>query len=1067
MQTVDGGVSTSFIARVQYEKKLSGKARLQEYFLEDHKSSLRIRQFNLFIKILSCIFYCMRVELGEEGLPDSIKVTYGDKEIPAYEYLLWVNSNEYLWLAQTIVAVVSISETVIIFYLTYKGSILGILLDVHFLLELITSAPLIVTIFVSKWRTILYVPIFLNCWLANAILQDILHNFHRVSQLNHSVLSKRQMVALLSVLFSLIFTGTCGMEHLQRAGYRRFNLFNSLYFVMVTFSTVGYGDWYPDVWMSRLYVVVLIIVAFLVLPSKIEALGQTWLEREKSVYDYTKGFSHEEGIHVVVTITHLEPDFIQDFLNEFFAHPKHQGYLVVLLSPCDLDNRMKMLLRIPLWSHRIVYVRGSALKDEDLERAHMTTAKACFILSSRHAKDKNASDEQTILRSWAIRDFAHNVPQYVQVFGEEAKMHIRNAAAVICEEEFKYCLLANNCISPAISTFVTLLMYTSRGEEGQNSSEGWQRLYGFHSGNEIYDIEACKSRFFGPYIGKTFTEASFNAHQRYGVCLIGLKIGTKDSRILLNPGRTYLIQPTDWLYYIALTNEESLKEFQRKQRQSSRITSSFTSEDIDKKPQEYPMLCFKQNKRKPSTKVTPRGSPRDGFNDLLQSNSLLCQQSRDILSPVKESSSSDEEIISTERDRGPCQICSPTDICIAQSTVKTKPPLNSYAMSSNSTACHVLKYPRPLCCLELSKKCEHCPFESATDYNWRNSPLILAIDKISSGINNLLFPLRAFYLPVHSLQPIVFILELDGQLEPCRSFLDMIAHFPDVFWMKGEMSNLDDLLNAGISTAEHLIILKEDTSVEEEHLADCKVIISMQKISGMFPKLKLTTELTHSSNMRFLTPLFDFDEFSLQQSKCEERERKRGSNLAFMFRLPFSSGKVFSAHMIDRLLYQTFLKNYLVDFIKLLLGMDQTSASGYLSFITITEEDLWIRTYGCLYKKLCSSASDIPIGIFRSEKMKNVNSNNALFSAYRSSTAELVSQRMRSLVRYYNCDHANLISYVIINPSPDLTINAGDIIYIIRAPVSENMKDKVSNSEIGLRRSMKLSRQTTLFRSDA
>lgn len=36
----------------------------------------------------------------------------------------------------------------------------------------------------------------------------------------------------------------------------------------------------------------------------------------------------------------------------------------------------------------------------------------------------------------------------------------------------------------------------------------------------------------------------------------------------------------------------------------------------------------------------------------------------------------------------------------------------------------------------------------------------------------------------------------------------------------------------------------------------------------------------------------------------------------------------------------------------------------------ITEDDLWIRTYGRLYQKLCSSNGDIPIGIYRTEAHK-------------------------------------------------------------------------------------------------
>lgn len=177
------------------------------------------------------------------------------------EYLIWVDTGDFLWLIQTIVAIISIGETILIFYLTYKGSLLRLCFNVPFLLELITSFPLILTvsynvalrypmcrisyipclkqllpyfqIFVKEWRQF-YVPIFLNCWLANGILE--FHDLHRVSQVNTTALS-RQMTGLFSTLFCLIFSGACGIEHLQRSGIRRFNLFQGFYFVMVTFST--------------------------------------------------------------------------------------------------------------------------------------------------------------------------------------------------------------------------------------------------------------------------------------------------------------------------------------------------------------------------------------------------------------------------------------------------------------------------------------------------------------------------------------------------------------------------------------------------------------------------------------------------------------------------------------------------------------------------------------------------------------------------------------------------------------------------------------------------------------
>ncbi|GIY36358.1 potassium channel subfamily T member 1 [Caerostris extrusa] len=57
----------------------------------------------------------------------------------------------------------------------------------------------------------------------------------------------------------------------------------------------------------------------------------------------------------------------------------------------------------------------------------------------------------------------------------------------------------------------------------------------------------------------------------------------------------------------------------------------------------------------------------------------------------------------------------------------------------------------------------------------------------------------------------------------------------------------------------------------------------------------------------------------------------------------------------------------MITFVRLLLGIDQAPGSGFLSSMKITKEDMWIRTYGRLYQKLCSSTCEIPIGIYRTQ----------------------------------------------------------------------------------------------------
>lgn len=74
-----------------------------------------------------------------------------------------------------------------------------------------------------------------------------------------------------------LFHSVCGIQHFQRAGHRHLNLFQSTYYVVVTFSTVGYGDFVPDIWPSQLYMVIMICVALIVLPTQVIELLLNYL----------------------------------------------------------------------------------------------------------------------------------------------------------------------------------------------------------------------------------------------------------------------------------------------------------------------------------------------------------------------------------------------------------------------------------------------------------------------------------------------------------------------------------------------------------------------------------------------------------------------------------------------------------------------------------------------------------------------------------------------------------------------------------------------------------------------
>eukprot|EP00069_Balaena_mysticetus_P017009 bmy_10115T0 len=322
------------------------------------------------------------------------------------------------------------------------------------------------------------------------IIQAALFRVQVEFYMNENTFKERLKLFFIKNQRSMPYTlvNICGIQHLERIG-KKLNLFDSLYFCIVTFSTVGFGDVTPETWSSKLFVVAMICVALVVLPIQFEQLAYLWMERQKSGGNYSRHRAQTEK-HVVLCVSSLKIDLLMDFLNEFYAHPRLQGRDIRQTTSTQHDKNLGLkLCEMPKQ-----FASGFKLKE--------------LVLYT-------GQDHQTILRAWAVKDFAPNCPLYVQILKPENKFHIKFADHVVCEEEFKYAMLALNCICPATSTLITLLVHTSRGQEGQQSPEQWQKMYGRCSGNEVYHIVLEESTFFAEYEGKSFTYASFHAHKKY------------------------------------------------------------------------------------------------------------------------------------------------------------------------------------------------------------------------------------------------------------------------------------------------------------------------------------------------------------------------------------------------------------------------------------------------------------------------------------------------------------------------------------------------------------------------
>ncbi|NWQ84128.1 KCNT1 protein, partial [Columbina picui] len=794
-------------------------------------AGLRIRLFNFSLKLLTCLLYIVRVLLDspEEGI--------GCWECEKQNYTVFNQSTKINWRyieralgscclsvclsLQVSIALISFLETMLLIYLSYKGNIWEQIFRISFILEMINTVPFIITIFWPPLRN-LFIPVFLNCWLAKYALENMIPEcLHIISDL---------------------LTNVCAIASHQDKSIT--DVFQICFIPALTYTSLLSPS------LDSIH------LSFKILQEAPLCCGCAALSLlHDQMYLHWLYCAEQRGEDAdVFSNTLARPCSRATDSPQPMPAPLLQDYYVVILCPTEMDIQVRRVLQIPLWSQRVIYLQGSALKDQDLMRAKMDNGEACFILSSRNEVDRTAAVSQAWGMAWW---------HYPNNWGGSIQALRTNPTRRCC------------CC-----------------REGQESPEQWQRMYGRCSGNEVYHIRMGDSKFFMEYEGKSFTYAAFHAHKKYGVCLIGIR-REENKSILLNPGPRHIMAASDTCFYINITKEEN---------------SAF---------------IFKQEEKQKKKGFAGRGT-YDGPSRL---------PVHSIIASMGESGGSEgrgpqrgDRILHTPLHLLPQVWFSPPvsslwDFSLCCRYVKGYPP-NSPYIGSSPTLCHLLPEKAPFCCLRLDKGCKHNSFEDAKAYGFKNKLIIVSAETAGNGLYNFIVPLRAYYRSRKELNPIVLLLD-----NKQHHFLEAICCFPMVYYMEGTIDNLDSLLQCGIIYADNLVVVdKESTmSAEEDYMADAKTIVNVQT---MFRAADAPRPLCISQGI---------------------------------------TEQTFSAASCPNVSPQSFVKDYMITITRLLLGLDTTPGSGYLCAMKITEDDLWIRTYGRLFQKLCSSSAEIPIGIYRTE----------------------------------------------------------------------------------------------------
>ncbi|KAL6073080.1 potassium channel, subfamily T, member 2 [Balamuthia mandrillaris] len=337
----------------------------------------------------------------------------------------------------------------------------------------------------------------------------------------------RQILRIVVLMASLIFIGASLIQLVERlADGFQYDFHVMLYFTVVTFSTVGYGDIAPVSDAGQMTMLVLIVLAYVLLPFQLaKFFTVVGLSKDYYLKTYSKRRIRPPPHAVFIGQASNLVDIIQEFLNTE-VNPAASGMHVVILAPNKPSAELENVLKRSKHRSRIFFLQGSTTCPQDLDRAQIKSAEFCYIFSQSEHAEQDA-DHATMLTYLAVKERAKTVPTAVQLYQN------RNASTTIpllqsmdylfSSNSLNLAILAQCCLCPGYSTFITNLIRTYKVKHGGFSQirnmRGWQGEYVKGAENELFSLESLPHAFNG----MTFAKVAKVLYNYYHVILLGIE----------------------------------------------------------------------------------------------------------------------------------------------------------------------------------------------------------------------------------------------------------------------------------------------------------------------------------------------------------------------------------------------------------------------------------------------------------------------------------------------------------------------------------------------------------------
>uniref|UniRef100_A0A8C6VZA3 BK channel n=1 Tax=Nothobranchius furzeri TaxID=105023 RepID=A0A8C6VZA3_NOTFU len=711
-------------------------------------------------------------------------------------------------------------------------------LEVNSVVDFFTVPPVFVSVYLNR------------SWLGLRFLRALrLIQFSEILQFLNILKTSNsiKLVNLCSIFISTWLTAAGFIHLVENSGdpwedfknSQTLSYWECVYLLMVTMSTVGYGDVYAKTTLGRLFMVFFILGGLAMFASYVPEIIELIGNRKK----YGGTYSAVNGRKHIVVCGHITLESVSNFLKDFL-HKDRDDVNVEIVFLHNISPNLELEALFKRHFTQVEFYQGSVLNPHDLARVKIESADACLILANKYCADPDAEDASNIMRVISIKNYHPKIRIITQMLQYHNKAHLLNIPSwnwkegddAICLAELKAGFIAQSCLAQGLSTMLANLFSMRSFIEIEEDT--WQKYYLEGVANEMY-TEYLSSAF----VGLSFPTVCELCYVKLKLLLIAIEFKSeqRESSILINPGNHVKLQDGTLGFFIASDAKEVKRAFfyckachdditdpkrikkcgckrpkmsvykrmklaccfdcGRSERDCSCMSGSVHS-NMDTLQRAYPLSSVSVHDcattlrafedEHPST-LSPKKKQRNGgMRNSPNCSPKMMSRHDPLLIPGNEQIENMDMNVKRYDSTGMFHWCPSKDI---EKVILTRSEASMTVLSG-----HVVV----------------CIFGDVT------SALV--------GLRNLVMPLRASNFHFHELKPIVFV----GSLDYLRREWETLHNFPKVSILPGTPLSRADLRAVNINLCDMCVILSANqNNIEDASLQDKECILASLNIKSM------------------------------------------------------------------------------------------------------------------------------------------------------------------------------------------------------------------------------------------